>query len=325
VQSASAQGFLNLHKPLGWTSHDCVAKIRGILGQRKVGHGGTLDPLATGVLPIALGRATRLLPFLPADKAYRAVIRFGVTTATDDLEGDILDQRAATHLTQGQITAALPQFLGQIQQLPPRYSAIQVNGQRLYDLARQGQTVDLPHRTVRIHQIQPLRFQPGDQPELTVDIHCGGGTYIRSLARDLGESLGTGATLAALERTASCGFDLSTSLTLDDLVAQVTAQTFTPLPPDQGVAHLPGLTLTPDLARRWRQGQKLALGSALAPALADQVVPEQVIPLDPDKLPPGQPIRIEDESGHFLGIAVPTPWPEATGTYLKAKMVFASL
>lgn len=137
--SGVMSGFINLHKPLTWTSHDCVAKVRGLLQLKKVGHAGTLDPMAEGVLPIALGRATRLIPFLPEDKTYRAIIRFGVTTSSDDLEGEVIAQTAAPDLTEAIAITPLSDFLGTIEQIPPRYSAIQMNGKRLYKLARQGQ------------------------------------------------------------------------------------------------------------------------------------------------------------------------------------------
>lgn len=249
------QGFLNLNKPSGLTSHDCVARLRRILGTKKIGHGGTLDPAASGVLPIAVGRATRLLPYLASDKAYRAVIRFGVTTTTDDLEGEILRQEPAPQLTLEDIQAVLPQFQGEIEQIPPSYSAIQVGGQRLYDLARRGQAVVPPPRRVWVKEIRILDWQPGEWPELTVAIACGPGTYIRSLARDLGQCLGTGATLATLLRTRSNGFDLADSVTLEAL--QQTAGTAPPplIPPHQVLTHLPSLSLSPEDARRWCQGQ----------------------------------------------------------------------
>ena len=256
-------GFINLNKPATWTSHDCVARVRRLLNTRKVGHGGTLDPLATGVLPIAIGRATRLLQYLPASKSYRAVIRFGVTTTTDDLEGEVLTQRSAAHLQLSDIKAVLPQFVGSLSQTPPMYSAIQVQGKRLYDLARQGKTVEVPTRQIVVHQLTPVEWCPGkppeQQPELILEVDCGPGTYIRSLARDLGEALGTGATLAELIRTHSSGFSLSGSLTLEALAEAIARQTFHPHSAGEAVVHLDAIALSPPLARRWCMGQKLAL------------------------------------------------------------------
>ncbi|MGF1457448.1 MAG: tRNA pseudouridine(55) synthase TruB [Leptolyngbyaceae cyanobacterium] len=248
---------MNLYKPLGWTSHDCVAKVRRLTNQKKVGHGGTLDPAACGVLPIALGRATRLLQFLPTDKAYRAVVRFGQTTTTDDLEGDVIHSTEASHLTQAAAITLLSEFVGTIEQVPPRYSAIQVQGQRLYDLARQGQTFEVPTRTVTIHRIEPIDWQAGKFPELTLDIVCSAGTYIRAIARDLGHRLGIGGTLAALERTKSSGFTLDSSSTLEQLASQLQADEYQPISPAIALQHHPRILLPADLARRWQQGQKI--------------------------------------------------------------------
>lgn len=245
-------GFLNLNKPFGLTSHDCVAKVRRIYQLKKVGHAGTLDPAATGVLPIALGRATRLLQYLRSDKAYQATIRFGMTTATDDLEGEILTQQAVPHLNLEQIEEKLPLFQGVIQQIPPNYSAVQVQGKRLYELARSGQAIDAPIRTVEIYDLGILEFRSGDFPELDLAIACGSGTYIRSIARDLGAELGTGATLAKLVRTESSGFELRGSSTIEQLPVAVTE-------PESALLHLPEIVLEPELARRWCQGQKIPL------------------------------------------------------------------
>jgi tRNA pseudouridine55 synthase len=251
-------GFLNLNKSPDWTSHDCVAKLRRILKTKKIGHGGTLDPAAVGVLPIAIGKATRLLQYLPTGKAYRAIIRLGVQTTTDDLEGEIVYFEAARAVTIAQIEAAIPQFIGKIQQTPPIYSAIQVNGQRLYKLARAGETVDVPPRSVQIDSINVLNWTPGEFPEVEVQIACGGGTYIRSIARDLGVSLGTRGVLAFLERNASCGFRLSDSITLAELTQQQEAGTFTPISPSRGLAHLPAVTLADgEPIRSWSQGRRL--------------------------------------------------------------------
>ncbi|APB35096.1 tRNA pseudouridine synthase B [Gloeomargarita lithophora Alchichica-D10] len=272
-------GFLNLNKPLGITSHDCVAQVRRCLRLKRVGHGGTLDPLATGVLPIALGRATRLLNFLPTTKRYRATIRFGVQTGTDDLGGDILVQKPVSDLTLTQVQAVLPEFIGVIQQTPPAFSAIHIQGQRAYDLARRGETVVLPERSVEIFELIVENWQDGAFPELTLLVHCRAGTYIRSLARDVGRKLNIPATLSALTRTESGGMDLAHSTTLEQLQAEVQAQTWQPPAPDQMLNHLPAVTLPPQQVRPWCQGQK-QVGSAL----------------------PSPWWRVYDERGCFLGI-----------------------
>ncbi|MGB3297287.1 MAG: tRNA pseudouridine(55) synthase TruB [Phormidesmis sp.] len=319
-------GFINLNKPAHWTSHDCVARVRRLLNTKKVGHGGTLDPLAIGVLPLAVGRATRLLQYLPASKSYRAIIRFGMTTVTDDLEGEVLTQRDAAHLQLSDIEALLPQFVGTLSQTPPMYSAIQVQGKRLYDLARQGKTVDVPVRQVVVHQLTPVEWRSGKQPELAVEIECGPGTYIRSLARDLGEALGSGATLAQLTRTHSSGFNLLNSLTLAALEQAIAAESFVPDAAGKAVEHLRAIALSPPLARRWCQGQKLALTEPGISGLSDRQRLTQI------SAPPWQPLRIlNDATKDFLGIGEIRALPKISdeGTALKdlsnvlaAKMVF---
>lgn len=294
------QGFINLDKPKGWTSHDCVARVRRLLHQKRVGHAGTLDPAATGVLPIAVGRATRLLQYLPSDKAYRATIRFGLTTSTDDLEGEIL-QAAPPDLTLADVEAQLPTFVGTIAQTPPIYSAIQVQGQRLYDLARRGQTVEVPSRTVEVYQIQVVDWRSRDEyPELVVDIECGSGTYIRSIARDLGAALGVGATLAALHRTMSSGFEGAESITLEELAQQIEGDRLVLIPPIQAIQHLPQMRLAPESARRWCLGQRLA-------------------PADYPGQAPGT-YRIYTEDGQFLGVGAQVETED--GDILKPKLVF---
>jgi tRNA pseudouridine55 synthase len=180
------EGFINLHKPYSWTSHDCVARVRRLLKMKKVGHAGTLDPAATGVLPIACGKATRLLQYLPNDKAYKATVRFGISTATDDLEGEIIASQSCPDLSLDKITPILPQFIGKISQIPPSYSAIQIDGKRLYDLARKGEVIEAPMRIVEVFKIDVLAWREGEFPELDIKIACGTGTYIRAIARDLG-------------------------------------------------------------------------------------------------------------------------------------------
>jgi tRNA pseudouridine55 synthase len=252
------QGFLNLNKPSGLTSHDCVAKVRKLLKLKRVGHAGTLDPAATGVLPIALGTATRLLQFLPSGKAYQATIRFGQATTTDDLAGETLFQTPAPQLSLSQVKAALELFQGPIQQVPPIYSAIQVQGQRLYKHALKGEQVDVPSRQVEIFTLDVLAWRSGDYPELDLEIACGPGTYIRAIARDLGQVLGVGGTLAHLIRTASSGFQREQSLTFADLDYQLQSEVFQPILATQALQHLPRITLIESLATRWCQGQRIA-------------------------------------------------------------------
>ena len=234
-----------------------MSKVRRLLKIRKVGHGGTLDPLATGVLPIAVGKATRLISYLPHRKAYHAKVRFGIQTATDDLEGEILKTCSASALTLDKITPYLPYFLGIIEQIPPQYSAIQRDGKRLYDLARQGKIVEVPSRRVEIFDIQVLGWQAGEFPELDLLIRCGEGTYIRAIARDLGNLLGVGATLAGLIRTESGGMELKNSITLEELANRVESQDFSLTSPQTVLTDLPKIILDAETAQRWCQGQKI--------------------------------------------------------------------
>ncbi len=279
------EGFINLHKPAGLTSHDCVARVRRLLRLKRVGHGGTLDPAATGVLPIALGKATRLLQFLRQDKAYRATIQLGITTTTDDLEGEIIASLPTIGLRSEQVLRAIQLFEGTIQQVPPSHSAIQVQGKRLYELARAGKKVEVPARTVEVFKIEILDWRPGDFSELDVVIACGSGTYIRAIARDLGASLQTGGTLAALTRTQSSGLSLADSLTFAELEQQLQAGTFHPIPPAAVLQHLPGVTLPATAAQRWCQGQRLPWNEVLAGSSTNS------------------PLGVYDEGDRFLGIA----------------------
>ncbi|NET00614.1 MAG: tRNA pseudouridine(55) synthase TruB [Sphaerospermopsis sp. SIO1G2] len=253
------QGFLNLHKPYDWTSHDCVARVRRLLRLKRVGHAGTLDPAATGVLPIAIGKATRLLQYLPSDKAYKATVRFGVRTNTDDLQGEVITAQPCPGLKLADVEAEISQFIGKIEQIPPSYSAIQVDGKRLYDLARQGEIVEAPVRTVEVFNIKILDWRDSDFPELDLAITCGAGTYIRAIARDLGVILKTNATLAALTRTQSSGFHLENSLTLSDLEEQIQNSAFAPIAPDAALEKLPSVNLPGTFAKKWCQGQQVLI------------------------------------------------------------------
>jgi tRNA pseudouridine55 synthase len=214
-------GVLVVSKPVGPTSHDVVGLIRRLSATKRVGHGGTLDPFASGVLPVFLGRATRLVEYHLADrKRYRATVCFGASSTTDDLEG-ALTPADGPPPTRAAVVDALTQLRGEIEQRPPAYSAIKVAGRRAYALARAGQALELPPRRVRIHAIDLVDWDdatPGE-PVAVIDVECSAGTYIRSLARDLGAALGSGAYLGALTRTASGTFSLEDAVSLDEVRA----------------------------------------------------------------------------------------------------------
>ncbi len=215
-------GIFVIDKAEGMTSHDVVARVRRLARQKRVGHAGTLDPAATGVLPVLLGQATRIAEYLSeSGKAYRATIRFGIETTTYDREGEVTREAPVAGLTLERIAAALPGFLGEQEQLPPIYSAIKRGGRPLYALARAGEAVEVEPRHIRIDE---LRIVAWESPDLTLDVECGKGTYIRSLAYDLGQRLGPGAHLAALRRTRSGPFTLAQAITLEELEAALEPQ-----------------------------------------------------------------------------------------------------
>ena len=211
-------GVINIYKIKGFTSHDVVAKLRGIVRQKKIGHTGTLDPDATGVLPVCLGSATKLCDML-TDKAkeYIAKVRLGVTTDTQDMTGTILSEKNVD-VTEEQVTMAIQAFVGDYEQIPPMYSALKVNGKKLYELAREGKEIERKARPVTIHYIEILEMS---LPEITIKVGCSKGTYIRTLCHDLGEKLGCGAAMASLERTKSGQFTKETAITLAELEEKV--------------------------------------------------------------------------------------------------------
>lgn len=210
----SVDGLLNVYKERGFTSHDVVAKLRGILRQRKIGHTGTLDPDAEGVLPVCLGKATKACGFLAdKDKEYRAVLRLGVATDTQDISGRVL-RECAVDADEAAVREVVPGFVGEYEQLPPMYSAIKVNGKKLYELARQGKEAERQPRKVHIHGIT---IEQMDLPHVTMTICCSKGTYIRTLCHDIGERLGCGGCMEALVRTRVAEFRIETAKTLGQL------------------------------------------------------------------------------------------------------------
>lgn len=275
----SVSGILNLDKPQGMTSHDVVNRVRRATGIRKVGHAGTLDPMATGVLLVCVGRATRLAEYLTgANKSYRATVRLGVETDTYDAEGRVLHTNPVA-ISQEAVMAALAEFCGPIAQVPPMYSAIKRGGQPLYKLARKGVTVVREPRPVLISHIALTDWSP---PDFSFDVACSAGTYVRSLAHDLGQSLGCGAHLTGLVRSQSGSFFLDDALPLDDLSA-VWKDHLQPM--EVAVAGLPLITLDAQAAQRLVHGQS--------------------IPRQPEH-PVADLARVHSEDGLFFAVAKPS-------------------
>ena len=244
-------GFVVMDKPEGVTSFKAAAPLRRLFNERKVGHTGTLDPMATGVLPVALGKAARFIDYLPdSDKAYLARFRCGVTTDTLDITGTVLTETDA-HVTETDVLALLPRFIGEIEQVPPMYSAISVNGQRLYDLARKGIEVERQSRKITVYSLELLGEIDG---EFEIDVRCSKGTYIRSLIADIGEALGCGAVMTALRRTRSNGFAIEDALTPEQIEAKGEAAV---LGMDHPFFCYDALTVTSAQANRFRNGGSL--------------------------------------------------------------------
>jgi len=263
---------LVIDKPAGPTSHGCVAAVRRAYGLKRVGHGGTLDPAVTGVLPMALGPATRLLPYLRGDKVYRAVVQLGVRTSSDDLEGEVLERRIPPPLDTAALEEALAGFRGEILQRPPAVSAVHVGGERAYARARRGEVVELAPRPVAIHSLQLLGWDPAEA-RAELEVRCSAGTYIRSLARDLGDLLGCGGALARLRRTETLGFDLSTAVELERLAEGAPPPLLDPL---AALAHLERRQLLEEELPGWRCGRSLPLrpgGEGLAPPASAAALP----------------------------------------------------
>jgi tRNA pseudouridine55 synthase len=246
-----ANGIIIIDKPQGWTSMDVCAKLRGLFHEKRVGHAGTLDPMATGVLPVFVGRATRAVEFAAqSEKEYIAGIKLGVITNTQDTTGEVLEQRPVS-VDLAQLEAVLPRFRGEILQVPPMYSAIKINGKKLYELARKGREVDRPPRPVTIRS---LTAEGQDGPsDFTLRVRCSKGTYVRTLCHDIGQALGCGGAMSSLRRTEAAGFTLADAVPLAQvLAADDPAALLRPV--DTCFAQRPALTLTPAQEKRVRNG-----------------------------------------------------------------------
>ena len=248
-------GIVIIDKPADWTSQDVTAKLRGVFQTRRIGHGGTLDPMATGVLPVFVGRATRGVEFFEhADKVYEATLRLGITTDTEDITGSILEEKPVC-VTEEQVLTVLEQFKGEIQQIPPMYSAIKINGQKLVDLARKGKEVERKSRTITIFS---LDFLGMDGSDIRLRVHCSKGTYIRTLCKDIGAALGCGGCMATLRRTAAGSYTEAEAIPLSGLVdCENPAQYLRDV--DTLFTQHPAVTLTEKQALRTRNGNSFSI------------------------------------------------------------------
>ena len=248
-------GIVIVDKPQDWTSQDVTAKLRGVFQTRRIGHGGTLDPMATGVLPVFVGRATRGVEFFEhAEKTYETVLRLGITTDTEDITGAVLEEKPA-QVTESEILTVLEQFKGEIQQIPPMYSAIKINGQKLCNLARKGKEVERPARTITIHSLDFLGL---DGVDVRLRVHCSKGTYIRTLCKDIGAALGCGGCMAALRRVSAGSYTIAEAVPLADLVASENPTRYLHNV-DTLFTQYPAVTLTEKQALRCRNGNSFSI------------------------------------------------------------------
>lgn len=279
-------GIVNIYKEKGYTSHDVVAVLRKVVGQKKIGHTGTLDPDATGVLPVCLGRATKVCELLTDhDKTYEALLLLGKTTDTQDISGEVLEERDPGDLTEEEVRSCIESFIGEYDQIPPMYSALKVNGKKLYELAREGKTVERKSRKVQIHGIRILEM---NLPHVRMEVDCSKGTYIRTLCHDIGEKLQVGGCMEELERTKVGYFLKEDAVTLDEVRQKMEqgegAELFTPL--DQIFAELPAVTVTDAKAWMSYNGNDL---------------PERFL-LEKEEWTDGQEVRVYDSRKNFIGL-----------------------
>ena len=248
-------GIVIVDKPQDWTSQDVTAKLRGVFQTRRIGHGGTLDPMATGVLPVFVGRATRGVEFFEhAEKIYEATLRLGIQTDTEDITGTVLEQREVS-ISEADFLNILPQFRGKIQQIPPMYSAIKINGQKLCDLARRGKEVERQPREIEIFELECLEFA-GNTARLR--IHCSKGTYIRTLCKDIGAALGCGGCMESLRRVSAGEYTIDEAVPLADLLQAENPEKFL-RPVDSMFRNHPAVTLTAKQETRCRNGNSFSI------------------------------------------------------------------
>ena len=290
----SVNGVLLLNKPIGLTSNKVLQKVRWMFDANRAGHTGALDPLASGVLPLCFGEATKFSQYLlDSDKYYRSTYTFGIKTETGDSEGAVVAQQDASTLSRQQIEDQIQNFVGEIDQVPSMFSALKHNGQPLYKLARQGIEIDRPARRISIHEYQITDFRPGPNPQVDVQVHCSKGTYIRSLAEDLGDALGCGAHVSALHRYRAGPFDEQQTVSLEALAALKEQDAIDQLdslllPVDTAVSDRPMIEFNEIMAGYFQLGQEISANKVFKQAQEGDIV------------------RVFREGGAFLGIGTVT-------------------
>ena len=248
-------GIVIIDKPQGWTSQDVTARLRRVFNTRRIGHGGTLDPMATGVLPVFVGRATRGVEFFEhAEKTYEAILQLGLTTDTEDTSGTVLEEKEV-NISEADFLGILPQFRGEIQQIPPMYSALKIDGQKLCDLARKGKTVERKPRPITIFELECLEF---DRTTARLRVRCSKGTYIRTLCKDIGEALGCGGCMAALRRVTAGEYTIEESVPLETLLEAEDPEAYL-RPVDTMFRNYPQIRLSPKQEQRCRNGNAFTL------------------------------------------------------------------
>ncbi|MCQ2553528.1 MAG: tRNA pseudouridine(55) synthase TruB [Clostridia bacterium] len=282
-------GILVVNKPMDYTSHDVIAILKGLTKEKKIGHTGTLDPNATGVLPVCFGKATRLIEYMEVvPKSYACTMRLGLSSDTDDIWGEVKDNGLFAFPTQEEMEKMLKSFLGDIQQIPPMYSAVCVNGRRLYSYARSGETVEVKPRKVHIYDISLTGFYPC-RNEISFNITCSRGTYIRTICHDLGDMIGCGAVMSALTRTTTSGFDISEAIDFEEIrkmsAEEIASHIYTI---DRAIGDMPRVMIAGKAAQMFMNGMTITLQGPDSPTLA-VFVNEELVGIakrEKDKLKP---------------------------------------
>tara|TARA_B100000214_G_scaffold358363_1_gene318804 strand:- start:2298 stop:3239 length:942 start_codon:yes stop_codon:yes gene_type:complete len=291
-------GFVVIDKPIGLTSHDCVNRLRKVFGIKKIGHGGTLDPFVTGVLPIAIGNATRLISYLKGSKTYKGIIQLGTSTNTDDMQGEVIQSKNWPIISENNLNNLLDNFRGEILQKPPIFSSIHIKGERAYEKARKGEKFELTPKKITINELI-LKSWSQKKGEIAVNVDCSSGTYIRSLARDIGEKIGCGACLKKLRRIKAYSFCENHSVLLPDKLNSYTENNKPKiLDPKLFLEHLPSFNLSSEEELlSWRHGREIPFINLKRLKLASEFVKK-------DYLYENCNVLVFDEKRHIIGIAI---------------------